>query len=595
MHQTIIGQTNPVAIAFFVAFVLSTLMITWWAAKRTRTTKDFYAAGRSITGFQNGLALAGDYMSAASFLGIAGLVSTKGYDGLIYSVGWLVGWPIIMFLISEPLRNLGKYTFADVVAFRLQQRPIRAAAAAGSIVVVLTYLIAQMVGAGTLIKLMFGLPFELAIVVTGALMISYVLFGGMIATTWVQIIKAVLLLGGATLLVIMTLAQFGFSYAELFSKAAVATPLGQKFLEPGGLVTSPVDAFSLGLALMFGTAGLPHILMRFYTVPDAKAARKSVFIATGFIGYFYILTVTIGFGAAVLVGQKVIMGIDAGGNMAGPLLAEALGGNIFLGFLSAVAFATILAVVSGLTLAGASALSHDLYVGVIRRGIANEKEEVKVAKIATVGLGICAILLGILFKGQNVAFLVGLTFAIAASANFPALLMSIMWKKFTTLGAVTSIYTGLAVAVVLLVLSPTVWVDIVQKDAKTKVTAQLKEIDTATAAIDPQIADLQKQMVGADVIAKLKKKEIPAAEKKNAELQASVAAKMTEKEALASKKKEASAAMPKAIFPLKNPGIYSMSAAFLIGILASLMKPDKESQDKFADEKVREYIGIGAE
>jgi cation/acetate symporter len=595
MHQTIIGQTNPVAIAFFVAFVLSTLMITWWAAKRTRTTKDFYAAGRSITGFQNGLALAGDYMSAASFLGIAGLVSTKGYDGLIYSVGWLVGWPIIMFLISEPLRNLGKYTFADVVAFRLNQRPIRAAAAAGSIVVVLTYLIAQMVGAGTLIKLMFGLPFELAIVVTGALMISYVLFGGMIATTWVQIIKAVLLLGGATLLVIMTLAQFGFSYAELFSKAAVATPLGQKFLEPGGLVTSPVDAFSLGLALMFGTAGLPHILMRFYTVPDAKAARKSVFIATGFIGYFYILTVTIGFGAAVLVGQKVIMGIDAGGNMAGPLLAEALGGNIFLGFLSAVAFATILAVVSGLTLAGASALSHDLYVGVIRRGIANEKEEVKVAKIATVGLGVCAILLGILFKGQNVAFLVGLTFAIAASANFPALLMSIMWKKFTTLGAVTSIYTGLAVAVVLLVLSPTVWVDIVQKDAKTKVTAQLKEIDTATAAIDPQIADLQKQMVGADVLAKLKKKEIPAAEKKNAELQASVAAKMTEKEALALKKKEASAGMPKAIFPLKNPGIYSMSAAFLIGILASLMKPDKESQDKFADEKVREYIGIGAE
>ncbi len=464
MHQTIIGQANPVAIAFFIAFVISTLLITWWAAKRTRTTKDFYAAGRNITGFQNGLALAGDYMSAASFLGIAGLVSTKGYDGLIYSVGWLVGWPIIMFLISEPLRNLGKYTFADVVAFRLQQRPIRAAAAAGSLVVVLTYLIAQMVGAGTLIKLMFGLPFELAIVVTGALMISYVIFGGMIATTWVQIIKAGLLLGGATILVIMTLGKFGWSYAELFKQAASATPLGQKFLEPGGLVTSPVDAFSLGLALMFGTAGLPHILMRFYTVPDAKTARKSVFYATGFIGYFYILTVTIGFGAAVLVGQKVIMGIDAGGNMAGPLLAEALGGNIFLGFLSAVAFATILAVVSGLTLAGASALSHDLYVGVIRRGVANEKEEVKVAKIATVGLGICAILLGILFKGQNVAFLVGLTFAIAASANFPALLMSIMWKKFTTTGAVTSIYTGLIVAVVLLILSPTVWVDIVQQE-----------------------------------------------------------------------------------------------------------------------------------
>jgi cation/acetate symporter len=522
-------------------------------------------------------------------------VSTKGYDGLIYSVGWLVGWPIIMFLISEPLRNLGKYTFADVVAFRLNQRPIRAAAAAGSIVVVLTYLIAQMVGAGTLIKLMFGLPFELAIVITGTLMISYVIFGGMIATTWVQIIKACLLLGGATLLVILTLNKFGFSYAELFKQAAVATPLGQKFLEPGGLVTSPIDAFSLGLALMFGTAGLPHILMRFYTVPDAKAARKSVFYATGFIGYFYILTVTIGFGAAVLVGQKVIMGIDKGGNMAGPLLAEALGGNLFLGFLSAVAFATILAVVSGLTLAGASALSHDLYVGVIRRGVANEKEEVKVAKIATVGLGVSAILLGILFKGQNVAFLVGLTFAIAASANFPALLMSIMWKKFTTAGAVLSIYTGLAVAVVLLILSPTVWVDIVHKEDKAAVEKSVNDLKAAATAIDPQIAELQKQVIPAEAIAKLKKKELAAAQTKNADIQAAVSAKMLEKDALAAKQKEAGSKMPQPIFPLKNPGIYSMAAAFLIGILASLMTPDKASEDKFADEKVREYIGIGAE
>ncbi len=595
MHQTIIGQANPVAIAFFVLFVITTLVITWWAAKRTRTTKDFYAAGRNITGFQNGLALAGDYMSAASFLGIAGLVSTKGYDGLIYSVGWLVGWPIIMFLISEPLRNLGKYTFADVVAFRLQQRPIRAAAAAGSLIVVLTYLIAQMVGAGTLIKLMFGLPFELAIVLTGTLMICYVIFGGMIATTWVQIIKAGLLLGGATILVIMTLAKFGFSYADLFKQASTATGLGQKFLEPGGLVTSPLEAFSLGLALMFGTAGLPHILMRFYTVPDAKTARKSVFYATGFIGYFYILTVTIGFGAAVLVGQKVIMGIDAGGNMAGPLLAEALGGNIFLGFLSAVAFATILAVVSGLTLAGASALSHDLYVGVIRRGVANEKEEVKVAKIATIGLGICAILLGILFKGQNVAFLVGLTFAIAASANFPALLMSIMWKKFTTAGAVTSIYGGLIVAVVLLVLSPTIWVEIIHKADAAAVQSQIKGIDTEAAGIDTQIADLQKKMVSADAIARMKKKDMFAAEKKNAEVQSSVNAKMKDKEALVAKKKDVASQMPKAIFPMRNPGIFSMGAAFLLGILVSLMSPDKEAQEKFDSEKVREYVGIGAE
>ena len=629
--QTMIGQSNPTAIMFFVAFVISTLAITWWAAKRTRTTKDFYAAGRSITGFQNGLALAGDYMSAASFLGIAGLVSTKGYDGLIYSVGWLVGWPIIMFLISEPLRNLGKYTFADVVAYRLNQRPIRAAAAAGSLVVVLTYLIAQMVGAGTLIKLMFGLPFELAIVVTGSLMIMYVLFGGMIATTWVQIIKAGLLLGGATILVLMTLNKFDFSYANLFSQASTATPLGQKFLEPGGLVTSPIDAFSLGLALMFGTAGLPHILMRFYTVPDAKAARKSVFYATGFIGYFYILTVTIGFGAAVLVGQKVIIGIDKGGNMAGPLLAEALGGNLFLGFLSAVAFATILAVVSGLTLAGASAFSHDLFVGVIRHGKASEKEEVKVAKIATVGLGITAILLGILFKGQNVAFLVGLTFAIAASANFPALLMSIMWKKFTTAGAVSSIYTGLAVATILLILSPTVWVDIVHKTEKEAVEAKVKALDanfnnTVDAlakykAIAGSKEAIDKASAGEQTALDAKKKEltdsvkdekergnqIKAAEAKTAKtvevLQslaiidtAAAEKRITdEKPKYEAEKKEASSAMPKPIFPLKNPGIYSLAAAFLMGIFVSLMSPDKVAEGKFAAQKLREYIGIGAE
>lgn len=565
-QQTIIGQTNPVAIMFFIAFVLSTLVITYWAAKRTRTTKEFYAAGRSITGFQNGLALAGDYMSAASFLGIAGLVSTKGFDGLIYSVGWLVGWPIIMFLISEPLRNLGKYTFADVLAYRLKQRPIRAAAAAGSLVTVLTYLIAQMVGAGTLIKLMFGLPFELAVIIVGSLMILYVLFGGMLATTWVQIIKAVLLLGGATLLVFLTLSQFGFNYETLFSQAA--TKYGDTFLQPGGLVTSPVDAISLGLALMFGTAGLPHILMRFYTVPNAKEARKSVFYATGFIGYFYILTVTIGFGAAILVGKGAIMAIDKGGNMAGPMLAEVLGGNIFLGFLSAVAFATILAVVSGLTLAGASALSHDLYVGVIRKGVSAEKEEVKVAKIATIGLGISAILLGILFKGQNVAFLVGLTFAIAASANFPALLLSIMWKKITTKGAVLSIYTGLAMATILIILSPTVWVDIVHGKEKAVVEKQVKDVETASTARTESL---------------------------KAQGKATPEALAAEKASLETQKKEINKQMPKPIFPLKNPGIYSMGAAFLVAILVSLVSREKVAEEKFEDEKLRTYLGIGAE
>ena len=511
--QTVLGQPTLTGIAFFLLFVFATLYITYWAAKRTRTTAEFYAAGRSITGLQNGLALAGDYMSAASFLGIAGLVSLKGYDGLIYAVGWLVGWPIVTFLIAEPLRNLGKYTFADVVAYRLKQRPIRTAAATGALITVLFYLIAQMVGAGSLIKLMFGLPYEVAIIIVGCLMIAYVLFGGMLATTWVQIIKACLLLGGATLLVLLTLYKFGFNYIELFS--TVTTQYGEKFVQPGGLITNPFDAISLGIALMFGTAGLPHILMRFYTVPDAKEARKSVFYATGFIGYFYILTFTIGFGSAALVGQEIIKKIDKGGNMAAPLLAEALGGEIFLGFLAAVAFATILAVVAGLTLAGASAVSHDIYVGVIKRGKADEKQEVKAAKIATLCLGLLAIILGIVFKGQNVAFMVGLAFAVAASANFPALFMSIFWRKFTTKGAVCSIYTGLILSVVLIILSPTVWIDILKNS--------------------------------------------------------------------------------KAIFPLKNPAIVSFFASFAIGILVSLLTQEKEAEEKFESEKIRSYIGVGAE
>ena len=570
MQQTAIGHPHITSILFFFFFVTMTLGITYWAAKRTRTTEEFYAAGRSVTGFQNGLALAGDYMSAASFLGIAGLVSTKGYDGLIYSVGWLVGWPIIMFLISEPLRNLGKYTFADVVAYRLKQRPIRAAAASGSLVTILFYLIAQMVGAGTLIKFLFGVPYEAAIVVVGMLMISYVLFGGMMATTWVQIIKAVLLLGGATILVLLTLAQFGFSYGELFGQASKM--YGDKFLEPGGLITSPLEAFSLALALIFGTAGLPHILMRFYTVPDIKEARKSVFYATGFIGYFYILTVTIGFGAAVLVTQKVIMGVDKGGNMAGPLLAEFLGGTPFLGFLAAVGFATILAVVAGLTLAGASALSQDLYVGVVRRGAANEKKEVKVAKIATIGLGITAIFLGILFKEQNVAIMVGLAFAVAASANFPALLLSVTWRKFTTMGALASIYTGLILAAGLIILGPAVWIDVVHKDDKVAVEKQIQEFETGSKQ---KIEALEKQK---------------ASGKNLVQIDAAIADENT----LAYVKiKELNAAMPKAIFPMNNPAVISMGFSFLAGILVSLLSPEKEAQMKFDDEKVRVYVGIG--
>ncbi|MEI6412836.1 MAG: sodium/solute symporter [Pseudomonadota bacterium] len=511
--QSSLGTPNIISIAFFIVFITLTLGITYWAALRTRTTREYYAAGRSITGFQNGLALAGDYMSAASFLGIAGMVSTKGFDGLIYSVGWLVGWPIIMFLIAEPLRNLGKFTFADVLAYRLQQKPIRIAASIGALTTVIFYLIAQMVGAGTLVKLMFGMTFEYAVIGVGIVMIIYVLFGGMLATTWVQIIKAVLLLGGATVIVVLVLSKYGFSPVALFDAAAIK--YGDAVLAPGTLITNPWDALSLGLALMFGTAGLPHILMRFYTVPDAKEARKSVFYATGFIGYFYILTSIIGFGAMVLVGREAILAIDKGGNMAAPLLAEAVGGTPFLGFIAAVAFATILAVVAGLTLAGASTLSHDLYVSVIRNGQASEADEVRVAKIATLFLGALAVLLGISFKGQNVAFMVGLAFAVAASGNFPALLLSITWGGFTTAGAVASILVGTVLAVVLIIISPTVWVEVLKN--------------------------------------------------------------------------------PVALFPLKNPALISMGAAFLVGYLVSLLTHEEDAARKFEEEKLRTYLGVGSE
>jgi cation/acetate symporter len=449
-----------VALLFFFLFISLTLGITYWAARRTRTTEHFYAAGRSISAGQNGFALAGDYMSAASFLGIAGLVSTTGFDGLIYSTGWLVGWPVVLFLIAEPLRNLGRYTFADVVALRLSAVPVRIAAALGTLATVVFYLIAQMVGAGSLIRLLFHIPFEAAVGVTGAAMIVYVLFGGMLATTWVQIVKAGLLLGGATLLGALVLARFGFDPTALF--AAAAERYGDAVLAPGKLVSSPLEAISLGMALMFGTAGLPHILMRFYTVPEARAARSSVFYATGLIGYFYLMTFVLGFGAMVLVGPDAIRAADAGGNMAAPLLAELLGGTPFLGFISAVAFATILAVVAGLTLSGAAALSHDLWVNVVRKGRAESDEELRVARFATVGLGALAIALGISLEGQNVAFMVALAFALAASANFPALVLAIFWPRLSTSGAVASMVTGTVATLALIWLSPTIQVDVLK-------------------------------------------------------------------------------------------------------------------------------------
>ncbi len=454
---------NVSAIVMFLLFVGGTLGITYWAAKRTKTAKDFYTAGGGITGFQNGLAIAGDYMSAASFLGISGLVYLKGYDGLIYSIGFLVGWPIILFLVAEQLRNLGKYTFADVASYRLKQTPIRTLAAFGSIATVILYLIAQMVGSGKLIQLLFGLNYEFAVILVGVLMVLYVTFGGMLATTWVQIIKAILLLAGATFMAIAVMAHYNFDFGSLF-QAAVDTK-GIEIMSPGGLVSDPVSAISLAVALMFGTAGLPHILMRFFTVGDAKEARKSVFFATGFIGYFYILTFIIGFGAIVLVSTNpqyldAAKAIIGGNNMAAIHLSHAVGGDFFLGFISAVAFATILAVVSGLTLAGASAISHDLYASVIKKGQADGMAEMKVSKMATVALGVVAIGLGIAFEKQNIAFVVGLAFAIAASANFPILFLSMFWKKLTTRGAVIGGSLGLATAVLLVILGPIVWVQI---------------------------------------------------------------------------------------------------------------------------------------
>ena len=464
-------ELNLSAIFMFLLFVLGTIGITIWASRQTKSTSDFYTAGGGISGLKNGLAIAGDYMSAASFLGISGAVYLNGFDGLIYAIGFLVGWPLILFLIAEPLRNLGRFTFADVTAYRLKQKPIRTLAAAGSIATVSLYLIAQMVGSGKLIELLFGLDYEIAVVLVGSLMILYVSFGGMLATTWVQIIKAFLLLSGATFMAIMVLSSVDFNFEQLFSQAIEIHPKSEAIMAPGGLITDAYSAISLAVALMLGTAGLPHILMRFFTVGNAKEARKSVFYATGFIGYFYILTFIIGFGAILLVynnpeyldfAKQAISGGEpllGGKNMAAIHLSHAVGGDLFLGFISAVAFATILAVVSGLTLAGASAISHDLYACVFGKNV-TEKKEMKVSRIATVALGILAITLGMLFEEQNIAFMVGLAFAIAASANFPVLFLSIKWSKLTTRGATIGGSLGLFTAIILVILGPIVWVDI---------------------------------------------------------------------------------------------------------------------------------------
>ena len=465
--------TNWHAIIMFCIFVAMTMGITYWASSRTKSTADFYTAGGGITGFQNGLAIAGDYMSAATLLGLTAMVYTQGYDGYIYMLAFFAGWPIILFLMAERLRNLGKFTFSDITAYRLDEGKVRTMAAISSLTVVCFYLIAQMVGAGQLIKLLFGLEYNVAIFAVGILMMVYVTFGGMVATTWVQIIKACMLLAGGTLVMILAFSQFDFSFQNLLEKATAVHKLKDKLMYPGSLLADPVTAISLGLGLMFGTAGLPHILMRFFTVTDAKEARKSVLYASGFVAYFFNVIFIMGLCGILIVGQNpeffeggTVGGkLIGGGNMVAMHLAKAVGGNMLLGFLAAVAFATILAVVSGLALAGASAISHDLYARVIMKGQASETKEIQVSRIATICLGFVAIILGILFEKQNIAFMVGLAFGVAAAANIPVLILSMFWKGLTTRGALVGGYGGLVSAVTLVVLSKSVWVDVLGNKA----------------------------------------------------------------------------------------------------------------------------------
>lgn len=448
-------------IILFIAIVGLTMYVTYWASKRNKSTSDFYTASRSLTGWQNGLAIAGDYLSAASFLGIAGLVALNGYDGFMYAVGWLMGYIVVLYIVAEPLRNSGKYTLADVLAYRLKPIPVRTTAAVVTLVITLVYMVAQMVGAGAIIQLLVGIPYELSVLIIGALMIIYVLFGGMLATSWVQIIKAVLLMFATITMLLFLGFLFGFHPSKLFEM--VATENGPHFLQPGLLYKNPMDLISLGIALILGTAGLPHILIRFYTVPTAQEARKSVIWAMGLIGVFYIMIAFIGFGSSVFVGPEVIRAADQGGNMAAPLLAQYLGGGVgtiggemFMAIIAAVSFATIVAVVAGLVITASGAFAHDIYTNVIKRGKADEKQQFRVVRYTALVVGAASIFIGILAKGQNVAYLVALAFAIAASANLPVIIFSLYWKRFNTTGAVVGMLVGLISAVTLVVLGPSV-------------------------------------------------------------------------------------------------------------------------------------------
>ncbi|PGS56179.1 cation acetate symporter [Bacillus sp. AFS041924] len=448
---------NTTAFTLFLLIVLGTLVITYYASKKTKDAKDFYTAGGGLTGWQNGFAIAGDYMSAASFLGIAGAIALTGFDGFFYSIGFLVAYLVVLYLVAEPLRNLGKYTLADMIAARFDQKKVRGVAALNTMTISVFYMIAQLVGAGALIKLLLGIEYTTAVLIVGVLMTVYVIFGGMRATSWVQIVKAILLMLGTLVISIIVFAKFNFNINEMFSQMRTATPLKDSFLNPGVKYTNGLDTISLNLALVLGTAGLPHILVRFFTVRDAKTARKSVVYATWLIGAFYIMTIFLGFGAAAFVGNSEIIKANAAGNMAAPLLAEVLGGNFLFAFVSAVAFATILAVVAGLVLTAASAFAHDFYNEILKQGKATEKEQVSMARYASIGVALISILLAIFAQTLNVAFLVSLAFAVAASANLPVILFTIYWKRFNTTGAIAGMLTGLISAIILVTISPNIW------------------------------------------------------------------------------------------------------------------------------------------
>jgi cation/acetate symporter len=589
--------------AVFAVIIAVTMYVTYLAAKRVRSAADFYTAGGGVTGLQNGWAIAGDYLSAASFLGIAGLISQYGYDGFMYSVGWLVAYITVLLVIAEPCRNIGRYTLPDILAYRNHPRAMRVVGALSVITVSTFYLTAQMVGGGVLVKTLIGIDYEVSVIAVGVLMLAYVLFGGMYATTWVQIIKAVLLVIASLLLVVLVWTPYGFSLpaflqdvvgdakvqarvASLLGDGAKnldATQLGQRFLEPGLYFKAPVDQVSLGMALVFGTAGLPHILMRFFTVPTAQQARKSVLWAMAIIGGFYVLTLFLGFGAAKVVGPAAIAAVDAGGNMAAPLLAQHLGGgadsfagNFMLAFVSAVAFATIVAVVAGLVLASASAIAHDLYVGVYHGGeFVAPSQQVRAARVATVAVGATAIAIGIAAKGQNVAHLVALAFAVAASANFPCVLLTLYWRRCNTGGIVAGMVVGTVVAVGLTLVSPNVTYPRAVREASAKVldgeAAKRETIAAKLASSDAAVvAQTRLDAVALDKTVQKAKDDLARVEGQERSL----------------------VGLEAPLFPLKNPGIVSIPLGFLAVLIGSLLFRDRRAEEMWPELYARQNIGI---